>query len=146
MNITKTLALLTLLIAGCGASAQSMTTPDAGSTSDAGPTIGVSGTWTFHLVPYDRVETTVPAPCDGTMELSERAQSEPNTVNIDGTWSCPTQPNGLIGGTRYRPDQISLRFYTVGLAVGGDTWGGGIATVTATRIDAAPGLTATRLP
>jgi hypothetical protein len=143
MNTTK-LSLLALLVVGCGGSMQIVTPPDGGS-PDAGPVIGVSGVWSFHLVPYDRVLTTIPPPCDGTMYLTESAQSEPNTVNITGTWSCPSEPSGLIQGLRYPGDKVSLRFYTLDTTTGGDTWGGGLAAVTATRLDAAPDLTATRL-
>ena len=144
MNTTK-LLVLALIASGCGASMQTVTPPDGGQIDAGGPTFGVSGAWSFHLVPYDRVLTAVPPPCDGTMHLEEAPQSEPNAMNITGAWQCPAQPNGLIQGVRYRADQVSLRFYTLDSTTGGDTWGGGIAAVTATSIDAAPALTATRL-
>lgn len=94
MNTTKILTLV-LLFAGCGSSMQVVQPPPDGGSPDVIVTAAdLSGPWSFSMTPFDRVQTTVPAPCSGTMMLAKAEGG-----GYAGSWACDDGRAGSVDAT-----------------------------------------------
>jgi hypothetical protein len=80
------LPALCLFAAACG------TTPTAETASEAN--VSLLGSWSIHMTPTDRVVTTIPPPCDGSMTVTQD-----DAAGVNGTWSCGAGA-GSLGGFR----------------------------------------------
>lgn len=101
---TTRIAVLFSLLAGCAAE------PVAETMSEA--TTSLVGDWSIHMVPDDRVATTIPPPCDGSM-----AVTQDDMTGLAGTWACGAGV-GQLGG--YRVHESGGAW--IGFRVDGDRW------------------------
>lgn len=84
MNTTRIAILVTLLVTACDMSRDSVT--------ESAATTSLVGTWLMHMIPEDRVITTIPPPCDGSMNVTKD-----DAAGIAGTWSCGAGSGTLSG-------------------------------------------------
>lgn len=103
MNTTR-LAIFALLLVGCAAESTAETTSAA--------TTSLVGAWSIHMVPEDRVSTTIPPACDGSMTVGSD-----DATGLAGTWSCGAGIGQLSG---FRVHESGGAW--IGFGIDGDRW------------------------
>jgi hypothetical protein len=85
MNTMRLFLLVScLFVTACG------TAPSETESQQLAPSL--VGDWTIHMIPTDRVVTTIPPPCDGTMSVT----ADDGAVFF-GSWTCGAGIGSLEG-------------------------------------------------